>query len=65
MKRLESILIKFVIIQFVFLLIAQAFVLYSPYTMYTSKLVKYEGVTQNNFIKMMETFDQKPSTMIK
>ncbi|MFC3882742.1 YpfB family protein [Bacillus songklensis] len=58
MKSIERILIKLAIIQFIFLLIAQIVLLYSDYGSYFSKIIQYEGVTKNNFSKIIETFDQ-------
>jgi hypothetical protein len=58
MKSIERILIKLAIIQFIFLLIAQSVLLYSDYGSYFSKIIQYEGVTKNNFSKIIETFDQ-------
>jgi len=58
MKRIEQILLKLVIIQFLFLLVAQSILLFSDYSSYFSKVIQYEGVTKNNFTKIVETFDQ-------
>lgn len=58
MKRVEQILLKLVIIQFLFLLVAQSILLFSNYSSYFSKVIQYEGVTKNNFTKIVETFDQ-------
>ncbi|MCM3003936.1 YpfB family protein [Priestia koreensis] len=58
MKRVEQILLKLVIIQFLFLLVAQSILLFSDYSSYFSKVIQYEGVTKNNFTKIVETFDQ-------
>ncbi|MDT2045633.1 MULTISPECIES: YpfB family protein [Bacillaceae] len=58
MKRIENLLIKFVIVQFFFLFTAQALLFYSEHTTYFSKVIQYEGVAKNNFNKIIETFDQ-------
>ncbi|MCJ7990662.1 YpfB family protein [Priestia megaterium] len=58
MNRIERILIKLVVIQFVFLIIAQCILLSSNHSTYFSKVIQYEGVSKNNFNKIIETFDQ-------
>ena len=58
MKSIERILIKLAVIQFIFLLVAQGVLLYTDYGTYFSKMIQYEGVTKNNFSKIIETFDQ-------
>ncbi|WP_310877800.1 YpfB family protein [Priestia megaterium] len=58
MNRIERILIKLVVIQFVFLIIAQCILLSSSHSTYFSKVIQYEGVSTNNFNKIIETFDQ-------
>ncbi|MBM7701703.1 YpfB family protein [Metabacillus iocasae] len=58
MRRIERILVKLVIIQFAFLIIAQAILLTSNHSTYFSKVIQYEGVAKNNFNKIIETFDQ-------
>jgi hypothetical protein len=56
MKNFERILIKLAIIQFIFLLIAQAIILYSPLTPYVTRMIEYEGVDQSDTTKTIETF---------
>ncbi len=56
MKRFERILIKLVIIQFVFLLLAQGILLYSPLSPYLSKMIDYEGVNKSESTQTVETF---------
>jgi hypothetical protein len=58
MKNAERVLIKLAVIQFIFLLAAQSLLLYTDYGTYFSKMIQYEGVTKNNFSKIIETFDQ-------
>ncbi|WP_162595925.1 YpfB family protein [Bacillus sp. CGMCC 1.16541] len=57
MKRIEGLLIKLAIIQFIFLFIAQCILLASDHSTYFSKVIQYEGVAKNNFNKIIETFD--------
>ncbi|MFT4413117.1 YpfB family protein [Fredinandcohnia humi] len=56
MKNFERILIKLAIIQFIFLLLSQAILLYSPLTPYITRMVEYEGVNQSETTKTIETF---------
>jgi hypothetical protein len=55
MKRFESFLIKLVIIQFIFLIIAQWFILYTPLSPYLGKVYEYEGVGKQEKTKTIET----------
>ena len=55
MKLFERIIIKLVVIQLICLVIAQAIVLYSPFTPYLSKIEDYEGVEQSERTETMET----------
>ncbi|WP_181535707.1 YpfB family protein [[Anoxybacillus] calidus] len=57
-KRIERILLKLVVIQFIFLLIAQFMILYTPFSPYLGKIYEYEGVSKNHVTKTIETFDQ-------
>jgi Family of unknown function (DUF5359) len=57
-KRIERILLKLVVIQFMFLLIAQFIILYTPFFPYLGKIYEYEGVSKNHVTKTIETFDQ-------
>jgi Family of unknown function (DUF5359) len=56
MKVVERILIKIVIIQFVFLLLAQ--LLFHQLNIFPQldQLTKYEGVTENTFTEILQTF---------
>ncbi|WP_078546042.1 YpfB family protein [Litchfieldia alkalitelluris] len=56
MKRFEQILLKLVIIQFVFLLTAQVILLYTPFSPYFSKMIDYEGVNKSEAPQTIETF---------
>jgi hypothetical protein len=58
MKRLERILLKLAVIQFIFLLIAQFMLLYTSFAPYLGKIYDYEGVSKNQHTKIIETFDQ-------
>ncbi|GMB07852.1 hypothetical protein EDD69_101156 [Thermolongibacillus altinsuensis] len=58
MKTIERILWKLVLIQFIFLLLAQFLLLYTPFAPYVVKVVQYEGVTKNSMTKAVETFDR-------
>jgi hypothetical protein len=57
-KRIERILLKLVVIQFIFLLIVQFIILYTPFSPYLGKIYDYEGVSKNGVTKTIETFDQ-------
>lgn len=56
MKSIERILIKIVVIQFSFLLITQLF--FHKWNAFPElkELSQYEGVTENNFTQLLETF---------
>jgi hypothetical protein len=56
MKVVERILIKIVIIQFVFLLLAQLFFHQLNIFPQLDQLTKYEGVTENTFTEILQTF---------
>jgi len=58
MKRFERILLKLIIIQFVFLLLAQIIILYTPFAPYVARIYEYEGVHKNERTKTLETIDQ-------
>ncbi|MDX8359860.1 MULTISPECIES: YpfB family protein [Bacillaceae] len=58
LKRFEGIIMKLVIIQVIFLIIAQSLLAHNDVKPYISKLVDYEGVQKNNFTIVLETFDQ-------
>ncbi|MCA1030539.1 YpfB family protein [Bacillus timonensis] len=55
MKRFERVLIKLVFIQFVFLIVAQLLLLYSPFTPFLTKVIDYEGVNKQEQTKTIET----------
>jgi hypothetical protein len=57
MKTVERILLKIVIIQFVFLFLSQF--LFHKYHLFPElqQLTRYEGVTENNFSQILETFN--------
>ncbi|WP_027408603.1 YpfB family protein [Anoxybacteroides tepidamans] len=55
MKRIERILLKIVIVQFLFLLLAQCLLLYTPLAPYVNKVYEYEGVTKQEKTKTIET----------
>ncbi|BDG46716.1 hypothetical protein PspKH34_12770 [Parageobacillus sp. KH3-4] len=55
MKRMESILLKLVVIQFIFLIIAQALILYTPLSPYFGKIYEYEGISKQEKTKTIET----------
>lgn len=56
MKRFEEILLKLVVIQLFFLLIAQILLLYSPFSPFLTKVIEYEGVNKSEQTKIVETF---------
>ncbi|MBM6619886.1 YpfB family protein [Bacillus suaedaesalsae] len=58
MKRFESILVKLVIIQFIFLIVAQFVMMNGQVSPYLSKVIQYEGVTKDTYTKIVETFNQ-------
>ncbi|GAJ43307.1 YpfB family protein [Parageobacillus thermoglucosidasius] len=55
MKRMEAILLKLVIIQLVFLIIAQSLLLYTPLSFYLGKIYEYEGISKQEKTKTIET----------
>jgi hypothetical protein len=55
MKRIERILLKLVIIQCIFLFIAQWLLLYTPLAPYFGKIYEYEGVSKQEKTKTIET----------
>jgi Family of unknown function (DUF5359) len=59
MKRFENILIKLVIIQFIFLLSSQ--IIFHHFNAFPELKVitQYEGVNENNFTKIIETFQNR------
>jgi hypothetical protein len=59
LKRIESILIKIVILQFIFLLLAQLFFHQLDIFPQIEQLTKYEGVNKNTYTEILETFQGK------
>lgn len=59
MKTIERIIIKMVIIQFIFLLICQVF--FHKFNAFPElkEITQYEGVTENNFSELLETFNSR------
>ncbi|MDR7075263.1 hypothetical protein J2Y03_000251 [Neobacillus niacini] len=57
MKVIERILIKVIIIQFVFLLLAQLFLHQLDIFPQLEQLTKYEGVNENTFTEILQTFN--------
>ena len=55
MKRLEGILLKLAIVQFIFLIIAQILLMQSELTPYLTKIQDYEGINGNKYVKTIET----------
>jgi Family of unknown function (DUF5359) len=56
MKAIERILIKVVIIQFIFLFLAQFFLHQLDIFPQLEQLTKYEGVNENTFTEILQTF---------
>ncbi|PLT28316.1 DUF5359 family protein [Peribacillus deserti] len=54
MKRFEGILIKLIMIQFVFLLFFQVFFHREDSFLELKKMAKYEGVNENNYGKVLD-----------
>ncbi|ETI66804.1 YpfB family protein [Neobacillus vireti] len=59
MKRVESVLIKVIIIQFIFLFFAQLFFHQLGILPQIKQLTKYEGVNENTFTEILQTFQGK------
>ncbi|MDZ5471183.1 YpfB family protein (plasmid) [Bacillus sp. 31A1R] len=59
MKIIERILIKVIVVQFIFLIITQVF--FHKYDAFPElkEITQYEGVTENNFSELLETFNGK------
>jgi hypothetical protein len=60
MERIERILWKIVIAQFLFLLVAQCLLLYTPLAPHVTKVYEYEGVTKQEKTKTVETTVDRP-----
>ncbi|WAA10545.1 YpfB family protein [Fervidibacillus albus] len=58
MKRMEIILKKIIVIQFVFLLFTQIFLHHFNIFPALKEMVLYEGVSNDNHEKIVETFNQ-------
>jgi hypothetical protein len=56
MKSVERILIKVIIIQFVFLFFGQLFLHQLDIFPQLEQLTKYEGVNENTFTEILQTF---------
>ncbi|OIK05197.1 hypothetical protein BIV60_27785 [Bacillus sp. MUM 116] len=59
MKKIERILIKMVLIQFVFLLLTQLLFHQIGIFPELSQLTKYEGVSKNSFTEIIQTLSVK------
>ncbi|WP_342432147.1 YpfB family protein [Neobacillus sp. FSL H8-0543] len=59
MKVIERVLIKVIIIQFIFLFLAQLFLHQFDVFPQLEHLTKYEGVNENTFTEILETFSGK------
>ncbi|PLR75629.1 hypothetical protein CU633_20035 [Bacillus sp. V3-13] len=57
MKTFERILIKIIIVQFFFLIGTQIFIHSLNILPELKQLAEYEGVSENNFTKLIETFN--------
>ncbi|PWW30378.1 hypothetical protein DFO73_103263 [Cytobacillus oceanisediminis] len=58
MKAIERILLKLIIVQFIFLLITQLFFHHMNAFPELKQLTQYEGVTDQNFTELLETFKE-------
>ncbi|MEH6906924.1 YpfB family protein, partial [Neobacillus drentensis] len=59
MKKVERVLIKVIIIQFIFLFFAQLFFHQLDVFPRVKQLTKYEGVNENTYTEILETFQGK------
>lgn len=59
MKTIERILMKVIIIQFIFLFLAQLFFHQLDVFPQLEQLTKYEGVNENTFTDILQTFSGK------
>lgn len=57
MKTIERIIIKLIIVQLLFLLLAQTFLHKWNLLPELKEITQYEGVTENNFSELLETFN--------
>lgn len=58
MKRIETIMIKLIIIQFIVLICAQVLIQQSAIKPYLSRVVQYEGVNKLTITEWLETFSK-------
>ncbi|MEC1521511.1 DUF5359 family protein [Neobacillus niacini] len=58
MKIVERILIKVIIIQFIFLFFAQLILHQLDIFPQLEQLIKYEGVNENTFTEILQTFSE-------
>ncbi|MFB6465986.1 YpfB family protein [Cytobacillus sp. Hz8] len=59
MKTFEKIIIKMIMIQFIFLMVAQIIFHHFHQFPELQKLTQYEGVGKNNFTDFLETLSRK------
>ncbi|WP_066060929.1 YpfB family protein [Neobacillus soli] len=59
MKRVERVLIKIVIVQLIFLVITQLFFHQMDVLPQIKQLTKYEGVNENTFTEILQTFQRE------
>jgi hypothetical protein len=59
MKQIERVLIKVIVIQFIFLFFAQLFFHQLDVFPQVKQLTKYEGVNENTYTEILETFQGK------
>ncbi len=59
MKRVEQILIKIIIIQFIFLFLSQLFFQQLDVFPEIKQLTKYEGVNKNSTTEFLQTFQSR------
>ncbi|OLS40220.1 YpfB family protein [Bacillus sp. MRMR6] len=57
MKVFERILLKVIVIQFIFLLMVQLFLHQLDVFPQLDQLTKYEGVNENTFTEILQTFN--------
>ncbi|WP_090637139.1 YpfB family protein [Neobacillus massiliamazoniensis] len=59
MKKVESVLIKMIIFQFILLFITQLLFHQFDFFPQIKQLTKYEGVNENSFTEFLQTFQGK------
>ncbi|MGZ4160401.1 MAG: YpfB family protein [Neobacillus sp.] len=59
MKNIERVLIKIIIVQFIFLFLAQLLFHQLDVFPELKQLTKYEGVNENSFTEFLQTFQGK------